>query len=105
MHTPGSSDSIQINPEALLSTSPQFYAASDAINAAADTLKGAIANAAAAWDGDAQKQLIELGNSFVKNLQDLAQAMEQIGISLYQSSRQASGVDGHQSRLFNINAN
>ena len=106
MRTPGTpGGSIQIDPDALLTTSPQFYAASDAINEAATTLKNAVADAAAAWDGDAQKQLLTLGNNFVKNLQELASALEQIGISLYQSSQQANHVDTNNSRLYNLNAN
>jgi WXG100 family type VII secretion target len=93
-------DTTQIDPEALLSTAPQFQTASDAIKNAAKSLQNAMDNAASAWDGKAQKQLTSMGGDFVTNLLNLAAALETISTNLQTASDITTDCDTQQSHRF-----
>lgn len=101
---PVGSDTIVISPDSLLSAAPQFYAAGNTMRNAASNLHTAIAHASSSWDGDAQKQLNSLGDSFVKNLADLAKAMDTIADNLNQGALLSRSTDEGLARLIDANS-
>lgn len=102
---PTSSDNIfQMNPDDLLATYPDFYAAGDAIRGVASKLRNAVSTAASAFDGDSQKKIQSLGNEYVTNLQELATAIDQIASRLHQTALAAQKQEDGNSRLFDLNS-
>jgi uncharacterized protein YukE len=94
------SDVFQANTGDLLSDVPTFRAAGDAISSATHSLNGALLTAASSWDGEGQKQLNTLGNTFVKNLQILANAMDEISTRLQNSSLLIDSTETNNSNQF-----
>ena len=87
------SGNFQASPDNLISAAPQFTAASTAIAGAASSLKTAVSNAIGSFDGDTHKNLQTLGDSCVKNLQDLANALSGIATRLNNSGNSTSTTD------------
>jgi uncharacterized protein YukE len=93
------------SPGNLISAAPQFTAATTAISGAASSLKTAVSNAIASFDGDTHKNLQTLGDSCVKNLQDLANAMDGIATRLTNSGNSTTTTDKHIAHGFDPNTN
>lgn len=91
---------FQVNPDDLLSTYPQFHAAGDAIRGTANSLKDAVTKAISSFDGDTHKNLQMLGNDCVKNLQDLAGAMDEIATRLHQSALSINNTENQNTHSF-----
>lgn len=91
---------FQVNPDDLLTTYPNFYAASDDIRDAATNLSNAVIKAISAFDGDTQKKLQTLGNSCVTNLKALSGALGEIASHLQQSANATSSVEHDNMHMF-----
>jgi|SRR5579883_2808998 len=94
------SETIQANPKDLLLAAPKFSDASTAVSSAASSLKTTISTSINAFDGDTHKKLQTLGDNCVKNLQDLANALELISTRLKHSAVAIKTTDDNVAQGF-----
>jgi WXG100 family type VII secretion target len=98
-----SNDSFQANLDNLSSTALTFKTAGDTIQNAANSLSSALMYDLSSWDGKGQQQINTLGDNIVKNLNALANALDEVSTRLQTGATSIETTDTNNSNLFRHN--